>query len=209
MNKTLPKNRLWLEWVTFFVVVPLLLLIPQWLIFNLILIGLCLIYIVYQSHQQGYFKEIFIWKKRAHSISIWLRFLTFAVVSAVAIYWYRPELLFSPIINNWSLWLFILGVYTLMSVLPQEFLYRVFYQKRYGQLFSNRILEITTNALIFSLAHLFLLNGLVLILTFIGGWLFYFNYQKNKSYLLVCTEHAAYGIWIYTLGAGQMLAFPG
>jgi len=46
-------------------------------------------------------------------------------------------------------------------------------------------------------------------LTFIGGVLFAYTYQKTKSTALVAIEHAVYGNWLFTVGMGEMLAFPG
>lgn len=65
------------------------------------------------------------------------------------------------------------------------------------------------NAIIFSLAHLFFKNGLVLLVTFIGGVIFSLTYLKFKSTALVTIEHALYGNWLFTVGMGQMLDFPG
>jgi membrane protease YdiL (CAAX protease family) len=65
------------------------------------------------------------------------------------------------------------------------------------------------NAVLFSLAHIFFKNTLVLILTFIGGFLFIHTYSKTKSTTLVSIEHALYGNWLFTIGMGLILAFPG
>jgi membrane protease YdiL (CAAX protease family) len=65
------------------------------------------------------------------------------------------------------------------------------------------------NAIVFSLAHIFFKNTLVLVLTFIGGLLFAYTFVKTKSTTLVSIEHALYGNWLFTVGMGEMLAFPG
>jgi membrane protease YdiL (CAAX protease family) len=65
------------------------------------------------------------------------------------------------------------------------------------------------NGVLFSLAHLFFRNTLVSVLTFLGGLLFALTFLKYKSTLLVSIEHALYGNWLFTVGMGQMLAFPG
>ena len=67
---------------------------------------------------------------------------------------------------------------------------------------------ILVNAVLFSLAHLFFRNALVMILTFLGGIVFALTYHKTKSTLLVAIEHAIYGCWLYTVGMGEMLGFP-
>lgn len=47
-----------------------------------------------------------------------------------------------------------------------------------------------------------------MVLTFVGGLLFAFTFQKTKSTLLVTVEHAIYGSWLFTVGMGNMLGFP-
>ncbi len=64
------------------------------------------------------------------------------------------------------------------------------------------------NAIVFSLGHIFFKNTLVMILTFVGGLLFAFTFQKTRSTLLVTVEHAIYGSWLFTVGMGDMLGFP-
>ena len=68
---------------------------------------------------------------------------------------------------------------------------------------------IVVNAFVFSLAHIFLKNILVLFLTFIGVIAFALTYYTSKSTTLVCIEHALYGFWLFTVGLGEILAFPG
>ena len=94
------------------------------------------------------------------------------------------------------------------SVYPQELIYRAFFFQRYKNLFSNDKLFIFVNAVIFSLAHLFFKNTLVIVLTFLGGLLFAITFNKTKSTLLVSIEHAIYGCWLFTVGMGNMLGFP-
>lgn len=106
------------------------------------------------------------------------------------------------------LWIVILFIYSIFSVYPQELIYRTFFFQRYQKLFKNEMLFILVNAALFSLAHLFFKNTLVMILTFIGGILFALTFKKTKSTLLVSIEHAIYGCWLFTVGMGEMLGFP-
>jgi len=105
------------------------------------------------------------------------------------------------------LWIVILFVYSLLSVYPQELVYRAFFFQRYQSLFRNDKLFIFINAIIFSLGHLFFKNSLVIVLTFLGGLLFAFTFNKTKSTLLVSIEHAIYGCWLFTVGMGTMFGF--
>ena len=116
--------------------------------------------------------------------------------------------LFTVVLNKPLLWLIILFVYSFFSVYPQELIYRTFYFQRYESLFKNEKLFLFINAIVFSLAHLFFRNSLVIVLTFLGGLLFAFTFNKTKSTLLVSIEHAIYGCWLFTVGMGTMLGFP-
>lgn len=142
----------------------------------------------------------------------WKRiFIPFMVTVAVTIcyVWLTDkQQLFSVLLNNPKLWLFILFFYSLLSVYPQELLYRTFFFKRYQQLFKREWVFIVFNAALFSLAHIFFENILVIILTFIGGLLFALTYKKTRSTLLVSVEHSLYGCWLFTVGMGNMLGFP-
>jgi membrane protease YdiL (CAAX protease family) len=62
--------------------------------------------------------------------------------------------------------------------------------------------------MLFSWAHIFFKNSLVMILTFLGGILFAITFKKTQSTLLVSIEHAVYGCWLFTVGMGSMLGFP-
>lgn len=125
------------------------------------------------------------------------------------VYNYNTEHLFSIVRNKPLVWIGIFFVYSLLSVLPQEFIYRSFFFERYQSLFSNNVILVLINALVFSLGHLFFQNTLVMIITFLGGLIFAYTYLKTKSLRLVFIEHTIYGYWLFTVGMGDMLGFPG
>lgn len=120
----------------------------------------------------------------------------------------NKEALFNVLLQKPKLWIIILFVYSFFSVYPQELLYRTFFFKRYKGLFKNEALFLFVNAILFSLAHLFFKNSLVIVLTFLGGLLFVCTFNKTKSTLLTSIEHAIYGSWLFTVGMGGMLGFP-
>ncbi|MEM7187457.1 MAG: CPBP family intramembrane glutamic endopeptidase [Bacteroidota bacterium] len=140
--------------------------------------------------------------------TLW-KFLLIAVLTTAYVLYKDPGALFYVPRTNLGLFVFILFVYSVLSVWPQEVIYRTFYFERYERLFKNRSLFLFVNAIVFSLAHIFFRNTLVLILTFIGGILFALTYLRSRSTTLVSIEHALYGNWLFTVGMGQMLAFPG
>jgi membrane protease YdiL (CAAX protease family) len=137
-----------------------------------------------------------------------IKLIVIAFITGAFVYLTDRESLFNVILNKPKLWVFILFVYSMFSVYPQELIFRTFFFKRYRTLFINTNFLIFINAIVFSLAHLFFKNTLVIVLTFLGGILFAITYHKTNSTLLVSIEHAIYGCWLFTVGMGSMLGFP-
>jgi membrane protease YdiL (CAAX protease family) len=137
-----------------------------------------------------------------------LKLLAIIILTTIYVWWFDKTNLFSAVLNKPLLWLAILFIYSVFSVYPQELIFRTFFFQRYEGLFKSKALFIFINAIVFSLAHLFFRNTLVLVLTLLGGLLFGFTFYNTKSTLLVTIEHAIYGCWLYTVGMGDMLGFP-
>ena len=168
------------------------------------------IYILSHLYLEGVLKTKFpkkiVWRHFFKEAMI--KLLIIAIVTTLYVYFIAPDKLFAVLLKKPSLWGIILLVYTFLSVWPQEVIYRTFFFKRYTSLITNKWLLIFINAIVFSLAHIFLKSALVQILTFIGGLLFAYTYHKTKSTTIVSIEHAIYGNWLFTVGMGGMLAFP-
>ena len=200
-----------LEFVLLFIILPVSLLLnyPIWIKVGLVLTGFIFVLVTLKRSNAIAFqlnKEID-WKSFWRRIAI--TFTVVVMVTTIFVWNEDPELLFFVPRNKPGLFVFILFVYTFLSVWPQEIIYRTFFFERYQLLFQNKTLFIFINAVVFSLAHLFFKNTLVLVLTFIGGILFGFTYLKYRSTTAVSIEHALYGNWLFTVGMGEMLAFPG
>jgi membrane protease YdiL (CAAX protease family) len=131
-----------------------------------------------------------------------------AFITTLFVLFTDSKSLFNVLLNKPIKWLILIFIYTFFSVYPQELIYRTFYFQRYKVLFKNEKLFLFVNAILFSMAHLFFRNTLVLVMTFLGGLLFAFTFHKTKSTLLVSIEHAIYGCWLFTVGMGEMLGFP-
>ena len=140
--------------------------------------------------------------------AVFLKLLVLVVVSSLFVWFYHRELLFHVVIDTPDIWMKFLFIYSIISVFPQELVYRTFFFKRYEMLVSNKSLFLFLNATFFSLGHLFFKNPLVIGLTFIGGLVFGITYNKSRSTLLVTLEHSIYGCWLFTVGLGKMLGFP-
>lgn len=115
----------------------------------------------------------------------------------------QPSLLFSLIRQHPKIWLLVMIAYPLLSVLPQEFVYRVFFFERYAPLFGCGLGMVIASAVLFSFAHLVFRNWQSVALTLAGGFLFARTYQRTKTLKLVCVEHALYGWAIFTIGYGR------
>ncbi|MCH7525345.1 MAG: CPBP family intramembrane metalloprotease [Bacteroidetes bacterium] len=157
-------------------------------------------------------KSKFRMSKNLNWIQFWkhtfFKLIVIAIITTSYVWFTEKEALFNVLLNKPKFWLFILFVYSFFSVYPQELIYRTFYFQRYEMLFKNRSVFIFVNAIVFSLAHMFFRNSLVLLLTFLGGILFAITFNKTRSTILVTVEHAVYGCWLFTVGMGEMLAFP-
>lgn len=204
------KLKLATELFILFIIVPVILAAPITLIFKLSIFIAAIIYVIATSIKNRYFsRQNLVSINFVKSISeIKLRILIVLISTFLLMIFIGLENLFIVIKKNPLMWVSISAFYSLFSVYPQEYIYRLFFFERYKVLFNNKALMLVTNALVFSIGHLMFYNGLVLIITFIGGILFATTYMKTKSLLFTTIEHALYGVWIFTLGMGEMLAFP-
>ena len=101
------------------------------------------------------------------------------------------------------LWALIVVGYPLLSVYPQELLFRAFLLDRYAPVFGRGRAAAAASAVAFGFAHLLFGNVLAVVATVAGGWLFARRYQRTGSLLTVSVEHALYGLTIFTIGLGQ------
>ncbi|WP_405201665.1 CPBP family intramembrane glutamic endopeptidase [Dokdonia sp. LLG6352-1] len=199
------------EFFILFIILPLSLLLPYDFKIKVasVLIGFTyLLVMLYRSRAVKFKLERSInWPSFFKETAV--KFVVIAIVTTIYVYILQPSSLFCVPQNNPKLWVMILLVYTFLSVWPQEVIYRTFFFNRYDGFFKDKRLLIVVNAIVFAMAHLFLRNTLVIVLTFIGGLLFAYTFKKTRSTTLVSIEHALYGNWLFTVGMGQMLAFPG
>ncbi|NQY05581.1 MAG: CPBP family intramembrane metalloprotease [Flavobacteriaceae bacterium] len=204
------KKILTIEFIWFYLLLPVSFLFeyPSAIKVLLAILSFTFIFRYLWKHKAFNFKtKQEYWKPFWRELSI--RFLIIVLLMTAFTYFFYPETFFRVMLEKTGLWVFILFVYSLFSVTLQEIIYRTYFFERYSRLFPNTFVFIVVNALAFSLAHIFLKSILVLFLTFVGGVLFALTYKKTRSTTLVCIEHALFGFWLFTVGLGEMLAFPG
>jgi len=200
-----------LEFLLLFVIMPVSFTIgyPLWVKALLAVSGFLYILVLLKKAEGISFRIKKRIKWKAFTKRIVMTFLIIAILTTTFVINTQPEALFIVPRTNMLLFIGILFVYSVFSVWPQEIIYRTFFFERYDILFKSRSLLIFVNAVVFSLAHLFFRNTLVLVLTFLGGLIFGMTYVRFRSTTLVTIEHALYGNWLFTVGMGEMLAFPG
>jgi membrane protease YdiL (CAAX protease family) len=210
INSENTRNGLIIELVSLFIVLPIVLALPIHIGIKLLAAGVGLVFIIYHIVVSKLYRNIFSFVSPKKSFVKRMLFIGLSIFfgGAIMVYYYDSSLLFSIVKNKPHIWIIILFVYAFLSVIPQEIIYRHFFFKRYETIFKDKNMFLLLNMFCFSLCHLFLLNIMVLLLTFIGGGLFAYTYQRENSMLWVCAEHTLYGYLIFTLGLGEMLAFP-
>ncbi len=108
-----------------------------------------------------------------------------------------------------EIWRMVMLLYPLLSVLPQELIYRSFFFHRYGPLFgSARWLAIIVNGVLFGFGHIMFGSYVAVALTMLLGALLAWRYERTRSFWAVWVEHSLYGCLVFTVGIG-FLFFTG
>ncbi|WP_445957059.1 CPBP family intramembrane glutamate endopeptidase, partial [Yeosuana sp.] len=146
-----------IELFALFVVIPVSFAIvyPIWLKMTMGLLGFIYVLFILLKVENNKFKIApnLNWKK-----FWWHTFLKLVIIAiaTIAFVWFTDKSqLFFVLYNKPKLWIFILFLYSLFSVYPQELIYRTLYFQRYKSLFKSQSLFMFMNAILFSLAHLF------------------------------------------------------
>lgn len=113
----------------------------------------------------------------------------------------RPEARFAILRGRPEFLLLIALLYPLLSALPQELIFRPLFFHRYGALLPRGQAMLIVNAAVFSLAHLMYWSPLVLVMTFVGGWLFARAYL-SRGFPAAWVMHAVAGNMVFAVGLG-------
>jgi len=197
---------LWAECLLLFGLLPVLLsLLPMKSILFVTLWILALgCLTVYRREQELSLKELIRWKPLPEGAlrHMLIRFAVSAVLLTVLVKWHDPEKLLTLVTEKPLMWLTIMVLYPLLSVLPQEIMFRLYFCNRYRLIFRDRWLMMVMSGVAFGHGHLMFHNAIAYTLSMIGGWMFAHTYMKHRSFLLVWIEHAIYGCFIFTIGLG-------
>ncbi len=199
-----------IEFGAFYIAVPLLIAVafpPSWMfpsLFAMTALGLVLLW----------FTPGFEWRSLAHGMTrvSWPLVAVVAVAVAIAsfaILWLtHPERLFQlfgedapRMRNGWPVIWVIALFYPLVSALPQELVFRPLFFRRYGMLMPAEW-GLWINAGAFSLAHLMYWSWVVALMTFAGGLLFAWSYERRRNFPEAVILHSVAGIVLFAVGMG-------
>ncbi len=201
------KFILWAEFLGLTVVVPLLIyaFLPAKYVLLMIWVAAAYCYAIGRWKLGQGLRSV--WRAEAVTWPVLKAMLQRFAVSAVAMagltYALVPELLFAFVREKPALWLLVMLAYPILSVIPQEIIFRSFFFARYRPLLAAPLAMVAASALAFGFAHILFHNWVAPILCVIGGVFFARTYQQHRSLALVSLEHALYGDFLFTIGLGR------
>ena len=134
---------------------------------------------------------------------IFLYFLIFSLLGFFYTFFVDKSLFFVFPKESPKVWLLVIILYPLFSVIPQEFVYRVFFLQRYKNILSkNLLIKYFINSVVFSYAHIVFQNYHAVIITVLVSPIFYYSYER-KSFLTCILIHSIGGLIIFTYGLGN------
>lgn len=199
------RARLWVEFIGFFVIVPVVIatgfppnmMFP--LLFGFTALGLVLLHVTpgFEWRSLGAGARRINWRFVALIAAVT------AVTGYAAIQLTAPDAAFFLLRENPMLMLMIAGLYPFLSALPQELVFRPLFFRRYaGILPAGSYAPMVLNAGLFSLAHLMYWSWLVAAMTFFGGLAFAWAYEKRGNFPEAVVLHAVAGVIVFAVGLG-------
>lgn len=198
---------LWLELTLLYLGLPLVLYsqrhaLEEWLMPILIVLAVGCTVLLWRDTS---FEQCRLWHGEAfrqHLSRILWWFLPGALVVGGAFALLRPDLLLTFPRSHTEVWLVLLVTYPILSVYPQEIIFRAFFFHRYEALFPTRWGKITASSLTFGFAHIVFANWVAPVMTAVIGVQFAATYARTGSALQVAVEHGLWGVYAFTVGLG-------
>lgn len=199
----------WMEFGAAFVVLPIAVgrwINPVWWVPALWVIAAaawCVLWCDAGVRPHGFWARIDWARARAHAKQMGGRFVCAAGVIIGGILWFEPDRFLRFPVEQPLFWLAVMLLYPVLSVYPQELLYRRYFFHRFAGILPQATARVLASALTFGWMHLIFRNEIAVIFTMLGGWLFADTYRRSGSLRLACAEHALYGNLVFTIGLGE------
>ncbi|MBD3404256.1 CPBP family intramembrane metalloprotease [candidate division GN15 bacterium] len=194
------------EFVLIFVVIPLLYALDIVGIHVLIPLLAMFLFSLVLLLRDATFNRSRLWHAAALRGAIKRMLTLFAINAAIltlGLWLLHPAMMFNFIREARTIWLLVMIFYPVLSVYPQEVIYRTFFFHRYRSLFPGKQTMAVASALAFGYMHIVFENIPAVVLTAVGGYLFARTYQRTDSTLACVVEHALYGCFVFTIGLGR------
>lgn len=143
------------------------------------------------------FKEEQRWQRMAIRTLLVGAFILLLVVGI------QPEQLFSMPAERTMVWINVLFFYPIVSVLPQEIIFRTYFFSLLEDLIPTNNLLVFASAFAFAFLHIIYDNWWAIGLSFLAGMLFSITYLRTNSLFWVTVEHTLFGWLVFTLGFGN------
>jgi uncharacterized protein len=199
----------WIEMTVIFVGVPLLVsgdLVPRHKI--LALLAVCIVSLVLLLRNKTFDRSRFGLNGFRNWRPLSLRFVIIAGCLALYMVFVEPGNVLAILRHKPAFWGLIMIAYPVLSVVPQEIVYRAFFFHRYSSLFTHKSVSIVANAALFAFSHILFRNWVAVIGSFVVGLFWATTYLGSRSLLVVSVEHAVYGNFAFTLGIGYYFYAP-
>ncbi|WP_405137971.1 CPBP family intramembrane glutamic endopeptidase [Nocardia sp. NBC_01388] len=115
----------------------------------------------------------------------------------------RREDLFDLPRRNPLLWLAVMLLYPVLSVYPQELIFRSFLFHRYAPVFGDGAGMVAASAAAFGYVHIIFGSWFSVAASGVGGWIFATRYLRTQSLFTASVEHSVYGILVFSIGLGR------
>lgn len=202
---------MWLRWCEFFGIfwlLPMALFIFRehlgaFAVPIIVLIALCCAQLLYR---RGILQKHWQRMKKMQLADLNPLVKTFAATSSVLLLLtvvFLPDKLLTLPFEHTNKWLLLLLLYPILSVIPQEIVFRTFFFHRYKKIIQKKKHRALLGSVSFGIAHLIYGNWVAVVLSFIGSLLFSFRFIESKSTAVVVIEHSALGLFVFTIGLGH------
>ena len=202
--------RLWVEMNALFLGIPIVvaLWVQQlggWLMPLLGVIGIACLAVLLADKQ---FKRFRLWHFadfKTHLGATLKVFIPWACLTMALVYLIKPDIFMQWPIEQPALWVTTLLIYPIVSVIPQEIIFRTFFFHRYKRIMPSKHVRWAVSTFAFGLAHLVYGNWIAVVVSWFGGALFGYRYMQTRSTPMVVIEHAIWGSFMFTVGLGTYL----
>lgn len=200
----------WTELSLLFFLTPLLVFLlisdqETWLMPMLFVTGAACLVVLLRDNN---FKRFRLWLPASYSVhlrAVLKLFIPCALLLAVCAYLVTPDIFFILPREELPFWLLTLAIYPIVSVIPQELIFRTFFFHRYKGIIPSKTFRWLLSTLCFAFAHIVYGNWIAVGLSLCGGLLFGYRYMQTRSTMLVVIEHSLWGCYLFTLGLGVFL----